>query len=80
MPSDAYTVFEKLTELQLISANSTKEWKQIIGLRNAIVHDYINIDKSVINAVITEKKYIGLQSFAVEISNKLKQDGIKLSS
>jgi len=76
LPSDAYSVFEKLTELQLISSNDSNEWKKIIGMRNAIVHDYLNLDEKLIKAIITNQTYLKLQAFAIEISNKLK-NGVK---
>jgi len=72
LPSDAYSVFEKLTDLQLISVDDADEWKKIIGLRNAIVHDYLNLDEKLIRAIITEKMYLKLQHFAISVSNKLK--------
>jgi len=71
LPSDAYLVFEKLTELQLISADDSIEWKRIIGMRNAIVHDYLNLDEKLIKAIIVNKMYLKLQTFAIEISHKL---------
>ncbi len=71
LPSDAYSVFEKLTELQLISPDSTVEWQRVIGMRNAIVHDYLNLDEKVIKAVVVNKMYLTLQKFAIKVSEKL---------
>ena len=51
LPVDAYSVFEKLMDLQLISADDKEEWQRIIGMRNAIVHDYLNLDERVIKAI-----------------------------
>lgn len=72
LPVDAYSVFEKLMELQLIPADEEKEWQRIIGMRNAIVHDYLNLDEKVIKAIIVNKMYLKLQTFALNMSNKLK--------
>ncbi len=72
LPVDAYSVFEKLMDLQLISTNEAQEWQRIIGMRNAIVHDYLNLDEKVIKATIVNKMYLKLQSFALHISDKLK--------
>ena len=74
LPSDAYSVFEKLTELQLLSPDESKEWQSIIGMRNAIVHDYLNLDEKVIRAVVVNKMYVRLQNFALTVSNKLKTE------
>jgi len=76
LPVDAYSVFEKLMDLQLISANEAQEWQKIIGMRNAIVHDYLNLDEKVIKAIIINKMYLKLQAFALNISNKLKTNNL----
>jgi len=73
LPVDAYSVFEKLMGLQLISNKDADEWKRIIGMRNAIVHDYLNLDEKVIRAIIINKRYLKLQKFALDISEKLKE-------
>jgi uncharacterized protein YutE (UPF0331/DUF86 family) len=72
LPSDAYAVFEKLTELQLLSPGDSQEWQRVIGMRNAIVHDYLNLDEKVIRAAVVNKMYIRLQNFALTASDKLK--------
>jgi len=71
LPIDAYAVFEKLMDLQLISTDDAEEWQKIIGMRNAIVHDYLNLDEKVIRAIVVNKMYLKLQAFALRISNKL---------
>jgi len=71
LPTDAYAVFEKLMDLQLISTDDAEEWQKIIGMRNAIVHDYLNLDEKVIRAIVVNKMYLKLQAFALRISNKL---------
>lgn len=72
LPTDAYSVFEKLMELQLIPAEDAQEWQKIIGLRNAIVHDYLNLDEKIIKAIVANKMYLKLQAFALNTSAKLK--------
>jgi len=72
LPVDAYSVFEKLMDLQLVSSDEAQEWQRIIGMRNAIVHDYLNLDEKVIKAIISNKMYLKLQTFALNISDKLK--------
>jgi len=71
LPPDAYSVFEKLIDLQLIPASEAKEWQRIIGMRNAIVHDYLNMDEQVIRAIVVNKRYLKLKDFAFEVSVKL---------
>ncbi|WP_440875559.1 type VII toxin-antitoxin system HepT family RNase toxin [Thalassotalea sp. PLHSN55] len=72
LPSDAYSVFEKLMELGLISHKDAGEWQRIIGMRNAIVHDYLNLDEKLIRAIVENKMYLKLQTFALDISNQLR--------
>ena len=73
LPTDAYSVFEKLIELQLIPTEDTQEWQRIIGMRNAIVHDYLNLDEKVIKSIVVNKMYLKLQAFALNISVKLEK-------
>ncbi|WP_157829114.1 type VII toxin-antitoxin system HepT family RNase toxin [Colwellia sp. 75C3] len=72
LPNDAYSVFEKLTELQLISVNERLEWQKVIGMRNAIVHDYLNLDEKVNRAIIVNQLYLSLQEFAITTIEKLR--------
>ncbi len=72
LPIEAYAVFEKLMDLQLITADDMQNWQKIIGMRNAIVHDYLNLDERVIRDIIVNKMYLKLQKFALELSNQLR--------
>ncbi len=58
-------------ELQLIPTDEAQEWQRIIGMRNAIAHDYLNLDEKVIQAIVVNKMYLKLQTFALNISDKL---------
>jgi len=40
------------------------DWRRIIGMRNALVHDYLNIDAHVILDVIHKRRYKELVKFA----------------
>lgn len=71
VPPDAYAVFEKLTELQWIPADDTEQWQRIVGMRNAIVHDYLNLDEKVIRLIITEKMYLKLRDYALSVCANL---------
>ena len=62
-PADAYIAFEKLSQQGIESVNNV-EWRKIIGMRNALVHDYLNIEPEIIRVVIKQSIYIGLFDFA----------------
>lgn len=62
VPSDARQAFIKLRSLGLDSTDA--DWNRIIGLRNALVHDYLNLDPAIILQVIKGQKYQVLFEFA----------------
>lgn len=62
-PADAYSAFEKLAQYGVKNIE-TIEWRKIIGMRNALVHDYLNIDAEIIRFVIKKSTYNKLFVFA----------------
>lgn len=44
VPVSAYDAFQALANIGAISQDSLPEWNAVIGLRNRIVHDYMNIE------------------------------------
>lgn len=63
-PENAYKAFERLAEMDT-EAVQTFNWKQIIGMRNALVHDYLNINLEVIETLIRDQQYLPLVKFAL---------------
>ena len=64
VPGDARKVFEKLKALGLDSTNA--DWQRVIGMRNALVHDYLNLDRERILEVVRNGRYQVLFDFASE--------------
>lgn len=62
VPTEARQAFEKLKAEGL--DNSGIPWQQVIGMRNALVHDYLNLDRQRVAEVITSGKYTALIQFA----------------
>jgi uncharacterized protein YutE (UPF0331/DUF86 family) len=70
-PVDAFGAFKLLIDHTLIDQDP-KEWRKVIAMRNALVHDYLNIDSQVVEAIIKEKVYERLVGFALAGLSALK--------
>ena len=62
-PADAISAFEKLSQQGIKSINDV-EWRKLIGMRNALVHDYLNIEPEIVRVVIKKATYHALFVFA----------------
>lgn len=62
-PADAYSAFETLAQLG-ISDIDMLSWRKVIGMRNALVHDYLNTDPEIIRLVIQNKDFDRLFIFS----------------
>jgi uncharacterized protein YutE (UPF0331/DUF86 family) len=62
--SDAYQTFSLLKENNQISSENLALWKKIIGIRNGLLHDYLNIDLLIVERIIKEQHYLQLEAFA----------------
>lgn len=56
VPVSAYDAFTALGNSQRLSADDLNAWIAIVGLRNRIVHDYMNIDMDQVIAMIKAGK------------------------
>jgi uncharacterized protein YutE (UPF0331/DUF86 family) len=63
IPVGAYENFQKLFDLKFITQDELKKWASIIGLRNILVHDYLNVDRKVIQAILEKKEYRFIRDF-----------------
>ncbi len=59
----AYENFQKLFDLKLISQSELQKWEPIVGLRNILVHDYLNVDRNVLRAILEKKEYHLIEDF-----------------
>jgi uncharacterized protein YutE (UPF0331/DUF86 family) len=64
VPSESRQAFAKLVAMG--EDHSGTPWNKVIGLRNALVHDDLNLDAGIVNEVIREGHYRRLLAFARE--------------
>lgn len=63
VPISAYDAFAALALTGLIRQDKLSEWQGMIGLRNRIVHDYMNVDMDKILTLINQGHYVLLLDF-----------------
>jgi uncharacterized protein YutE (UPF0331/DUF86 family) len=71
LPLDAYESFNKLAELQKISLIDLEQWRKVIGMRNALVHDYLTIDSTLLRTLIANRDYIFLSTFIHNVTTTI---------
>lgn len=56
VPVSGYDAFSALADLHLIERHSLADWNAAVGLRNRIVHDYMNIDMGQVLSLVAANK------------------------
>lgn len=57
VPVSAYDAFAALARLEVIEAETLPAWHGVIGLRNRIVHDYMNMDMDKILELVRDRRH-----------------------
>ena len=57
VPISAYDTFTSLARIGVLPVDDLLQWNDIIGIRNRIVHDYMNIDMEVILDLVRAARY-----------------------
>lgn len=57
VPVSAYDAFASLARRGAVPVEELAKWNNAIGIRNRIVHDYMNIDMNVVFDLVREAKY-----------------------
>lgn len=63
VPLSAYDSFHGISELGIIKPCDLNSWNAVIGLRNRIVHDYMNIDMQRVQDLVKEDQYRFITDF-----------------
>jgi len=70
---DAYQTFEILCKCGAQLVEELSGWRKVIGLRNILVHDYLNMDLEIIPSVIDQDYSYKLFVFAEQWLHWLNQ-------
>lgn len=57
VPLSAYDTFASLAQNRLIPHDQLNTWNALIGIRNRIVHDYMNVDMNLIQELVKGQSY-----------------------
>lgn len=63
VPVSAYDAFELLAQSGSIPATDLSAWQKAIGLRNRIVHDYLNLDSRIVYRLLDTEGYAFIVDF-----------------
>ncbi len=63
VPVSAYDAFSALARCGEIATEQLAQWNAVVGLRNRIVHDYMNIDMSRVQEWVVNDRYRFVSDF-----------------
>lgn len=66
VPTSAYDSFTALAHLGLLAQADLAAWHASVGLRNRIVHDYMNLDMNIVLTLVTHQRYAMLCDFLLQ--------------
>lgn len=72
--ADAYQTFSTLAENGFLTVAELTEWKKIIGFRNGLMHDYLNIDLLIVANILSKAHYLRVAQFCDKAIELLASD------
>jgi len=63
VPVSAYDAFASLAQMGTISVEQAKQWNSAIGMRNRIVHEYMNLNMELILHWVKTERYLFIVDF-----------------
>ncbi len=73
VPSEARAAIERSYEILGLMEPDINIMRGAIGMRNAIIHDYLNLDWNKIEPVLADRKYYLIKDYAFKILQQLSQ-------
>ncbi len=71
VPSEARAAIERIYELLSLTTPDIHSMRGAIGMRNAIIHDYLNLDWGRIEPILAEGKYHNIAQYVDHITAHL---------
>jgi len=71
VPSEARATVERVYELLALTEPANHVMRGAIGMRNAIIHDYLNLDWERVEAVVRRQQYREIGRYVAKVSEYL---------
>ncbi len=71
VPSEERAAIERVYELLAIVEPPAEVMRGAVGMRNAIIHDYLNIDWRLLETVLEERNYRSIAQFIETVAAEL---------
>lgn len=71
VPSEARASIERVYECLQLTQPDINDIRGAIGMRNAIIHDYLNLDWGKLEAVLRDKKYHRVSEYVSKVTQEL---------
>lgn len=71
VPSEARASIERVYESLMLSEPDINDIRGSIGMRNAIIHDYLNLDWGKLEVVLRNKKYHRVSDYIRKVTSEL---------
>ena len=71
IPAQARAAIERVYELLALTTPDIAIMRGAVGMRNAIIHDYLNLDWQRVETVVKEQKYREVKNYVMQVSAQL---------
>ena len=71
IPSEGRAVIERVYEITGGVQPDVKDLRGAVGMRNAIIHDYLNLDWARVERVIKDQKFIAVRDYVKLVTEEL---------